>query len=85
MQNFPLEATQITSVIVLNAWNCKFYGALPNTLPGRRPPGPPAAKALIHRMSAFVTKLNLYPKNGYFWKCLDKSLLRQSKLVKIIH
>ena len=36
------------------------------------PPPPPGPQLL--QMSAFVTKLNFYHKNGHCLKCLDKSL-----------
>ena len=49
MQNYPLKITQITYVMVSNALKL---------------PGPPAVRAFILWMSTFVTKLNLYPKNG---------------------
>ena len=63
MQNCPLETAQIASVMVLNAQNCKTYGAVPSTPPPLL--CPPAAKVLILEMSPFVTKLNHYPKNGH--------------------
>ena len=33
MQNCPLKATHITSVMVFNTQNCKIYGAMPWILP----------------------------------------------------
>ena len=68
MQNCPLKATQIAPVMVLNAQNCKIYRAVPRTLPeggSQQPPGQPAARVLLLHMSAFVTKLNLYPENSH--------------------
>ena len=67
MQNCPLDATEIASVIVFNARKCKIYGTSTQISPegSQYPPGPPAKRALILRMNTFVTKLSLYPKNGY--------------------
>ena len=74
--NCPLEATQILSVMVLNAQIWKIYGASPWTLPGEFPP---VESVLILQISTFVIKLNLYPKNRHCQKCLDKSLLSYAK------
>ena len=63
MQNCPLETAQIASVMALNAQNRKTYGALLRALPPL--PCLPAARVLIMEMSAFVTKLNHYLKNGH--------------------
>ena len=63
MQNHPLETTQIGSVMALNAQNREIYGALPRTPPPLS--CPPAARVLVLGMSAFVTKLNHYPKNSH--------------------
>ena len=69
MQSCPIESTQIASVMVLNARNRKIYRTPPRTPLGERGAGPvpgsPAVRAFILWMSAFVTKLNLYPKNGH--------------------
>lgn len=86
MQNCSLEATQIASVIALNACNHKIYGALAWNLPrgSQHPHGPPAARVLILQMSIFVTKLNLYPKNGYSSKCLNKGLQNYRKVTQLL-
>ena len=67
MHNCPLETTQIACVMALNVRNCTIYGAAPQTSPRgftAPPPWTPAARELILRMSAFVTKLNLYQKTA---------------------
>ena len=50
-------------MIVLNSQNS---ANTPQTPPGEftAPTGPPATKALALRISAFVAKLNLYPKTA---------------------
>ena len=60
MQNCPLETAQIAFVIALNAQNRKIYWAPPHFSPGT-----PVVRVLILGMSAFVTKLSHYPKNGH--------------------
>lgn len=67
MGNCTLEATQIESLMALNARNHKIFKSPPRNLsggftvpPATHPtPGPLAARALILQMSAFVTKIDL--------------------------
>ena len=63
MQNFPLEATQIASVLALIALICKI-------LPPPPLPGPPATKALILWISTFVTKLKSLSQKELLLKVL---------------
>ena len=65
MQNCPLQTTQITSVITLNAWNFKIYTPTDPAKGGSQyTPGPPVARAFILQICAFVTKLKLYLKTA---------------------
>ena len=63
MQNCPLIATQIASVIALYAENHQIYRALHWNLPGKFTA--PISSALILQMSVFVTKLYLYNTNDH--------------------
>ena len=64
MQNCPIGTTQIASVMALKS--CTKSQNLRATPRGfTAPTGAPtaSARALMLRMSAFVTKFSLYPKN----------------------